>query len=154
MALGPGGWHTEYHMGVRPHTTVGRRRCVPNTPADAQQHAQPHARRSVPVPTTIPQPVPYHPQPEERPSRAAEAVPWALCTARYVLRASAGALVARCGSDGYRTAPIGSCRHSKLAPLCQPARLYQKARLRLCSWIITIRVQRTRYGDICELPAY
>ena len=32
------------------------------------RHAQPHTRRSVPVPTTVPQLVPCPPQPEERPS--------------------------------------------------------------------------------------
>ena len=89
-ALGPGGWHTEYHMGVRPYTTgIGRRRCVPNTPAGGPwaRHAQPHARRSVP----IPQPVPYPPQPrkavEGRRGVSVSSVHGALCTAGFRWRA-------------------------------------------------------------------
>ena len=132
-ALGPGEWYTEYHMGILPDTTgIGRHRCaLPNTPADVSRHAQTHARRSIPHPSST-----LHrlkkcrrgPQRRFRELRTRRAMYCGLPLTRSWRDAKvtgSATSVPAAPSTAIRPRLVSP---SKLAPFFQPARLYREAR--------------------------
>ena len=135
-ALGPGEWHTEYHMGILPDTTgIGRRRCaLPNTLAIVSRHAQTHTGRSIPHPSsTLHSPKKCRRWPQRRFREFRELhTRRAMCCGLPLMRSWHDAKVAG-SATSIPAAPSTAIRPrfvspSKLAPFFQPARLYLEAR--------------------------